>query len=201
MVEDGTVHVPCPPGAPAPVRALAKLSRAAAFVEGIGIGAFLLALVVLATWQFVARNLRALGVHPAPLWIDSVLRHAVFFIGFLGAAFATYVLKHLRVDAVTRLLPVRARLAVRIATTLFAAAACVLLFRAGWAFHADIVHHEAGDVAQEHELIDAAVGTLALPIGLGLMLVHFVVQIVVDLAWLIAGETPPAEWLAEAHGE
>src|SRR5262245_51912412 len=103
-----------PSRAPAPLRLLARISRALALLEGTAIGAFLSALVLLACWQFFARNLRKLGVPSAPLWIDSVLRHAVFFIGFLGAAFATHVVKHLRVDAVSRLLPVRVRLTTRI---------------------------------------------------------------------------------------
>src|SRR5206468_4921040 len=103
-----------PARAPLPLALLARISRALALLEGFGIGLFLVSLVLLACWQFFARNLRGFGVPAAPIWIDSVLRHAVFFIGFLGAAFATHVVKHLRVDAVSRLLPVRVRLAARI---------------------------------------------------------------------------------------
>ncbi len=189
-----------PARAPLPLRILARVSRLLALAEGAGIGLFLGALVVLASWQFVARNLRPLHVPPAPLWIDSVIRHAVFFIGFLGAAFATHVVKHLRVDAVSRLMPVRLRLSVRILTTAFAVVVCIYLMRAGWTFHADIVANEATDVSQEHELIDAARGTLALPVGFALILFHFAVQILLDLAWVVTGDEPPAEWLAEAHG-
>ena len=184
----------------APLRALAHASRGLALVEGAAIGLVLTALVGLATWQFVARNLRPLGVHPAPDWINSVIRHAVFFIGFLGAAFATHVVKHLRVDAVSRLLPVRLRLGVRILTTLFACLVCLALVRAGWAYHRDIVANETGDVSQAGELITSARGTLAGPLGYALIFVHFAVQIVLDAAWIVTGEEPPAEWLAEAHG-
>jgi TRAP-type C4-dicarboxylate transport system permease small subunit len=190
-----------PDRTPWPLRALAHLNRVVALAEGAGLGLFLGALMLLASWQFVARNLRDLGVDPAPLWIDSVIRHAVFFIGFLGGAFATHVIKHLRVDAMTRLMPVRARLAVRILTTAFACVICILLVRAGWAFHADIVANEAGDVTMEGELITAARGTLAVPLGFGLITFHFIVQILLDLAWILTGEEPPSEWLAEAHGE
>jgi TRAP-type C4-dicarboxylate transport system permease small subunit len=184
---------------PAPIRLLARLGGAIALAEGAAIGVALGALVMLATWQFVARNLRPLGLPAAPLWIDSCIRHAVFFIGFLGAAFATHVIKHLRVDAVTRVLPVRLRLGVRMLTSTFACVVCYLLLRAGWAFHADIVANEGGDLSQAGELITAARGTLALPVGFALILLHFAVQIVVDGAWVLSGETPPAAWLAEAH--
>jgi TRAP-type C4-dicarboxylate transport system permease small subunit len=182
------------------VRALARAGRAVALAEGVGLGGCLAALVGLATWQFGARNLRGFGVPPAPLWIDSALRHSLFFIGFLGAAFATHAIKHLRVDAVSRLLPVRARLALRVATTLLAAAVCLALLRAGWMFHADIASTEVGDVSQEGDLINATRGSLALPLGFGLVLFHLLVQAVLDVAWIGSGEEPPAEWLSESHG-
>ena len=42
---------------PAPIRGLAWLSRVLAVAEGVGIGLCLMAVVLLATWQFVERNL------------------------------------------------------------------------------------------------------------------------------------------------
>jgi TRAP-type C4-dicarboxylate transport system permease small subunit len=189
-----------PERGPAVLRALGWANRALAIVEGAGIAFTLSALILLASWQFLARNLRGLHVPPAPDWINSVIRYSVFFIGFFGAAFATHVIKHLRVDALTRLLPVRLRLAVRIVTTIFAIVVCWHLVRAGWAYHRDIVQNEAGDFAQAQELINAERGSLALPIGFSLMMIHFAVQILLDLAWVVSGQTPPPEWLAEAHG-
>ena len=190
-----------------PLRALAHLSRWIALGEGAALGFLLTALVVLATWQFASRNIHRDWFPMAPfkwhggyLWVDSFIRHAVFFIGFLGGAFATHVVKHLRVDAVTRLMPVRLRLSVRVVATLFAAVVCWMLFKAGLAFHADIAANEGGDISQAAELINRARGSLILPVGFALILFHFVVQIVLDLAWVITGEEPPAEWLAEAHG-
>src|SRR6478736_3657281 len=106
---------------PAPIRALAAVSRTVAVLEGVGIGTALAALIALALWQFATRNLRMHGfpqVPGAPDWTDNVLRHAVFLIGFLGAMFASYTARHLRVDAVTRLGGVRVRLALRVAGTL-----------------------------------------------------------------------------------
>jgi TRAP-type C4-dicarboxylate transport system permease small subunit len=192
---------------PLPLRALAHLSRWIALAEGAALGVLLTALIGLATWQFLARNLHRdwfpmapFRYHGSHLWVDSFIRHAVFFIGFLGGAFATHVVKHLRVDAVTRLLPVRARLGVRVVATLFAAGVCWMLLRAGLAFHADIALNEGGDIAQAQELISRARGSLILPVGFALILFHFAVQVVLDLAWIATGEEPPAEWLAEAHG-
>jgi TRAP-type C4-dicarboxylate transport system permease small subunit len=192
---------------PPPLRWLAHLSRWIALGEGAALGFLLAALVVLAAWQCVARNLHKdwfpmapFKYHGSHLWVDSFIRHAVFLIGFLGGAFATHVVKHLRVDAVTRLLPVRARLAVRVIATLFAAGVCWMLLKAGLAFHADILANESGDIAQAAELVSRARGSMILPVGFTLILFHFVVQIILDLSWIMTGEDPPAEWLAEAHG-
>lgn len=192
---------------PLPLRGLAHFSRWIALAEGAALGFLLSALVVLATWQFISRNVHRdwfpmapFKYHGSYLWVDSFIRHAVFFIGFLGGAFATHVVKHLRVDAITRLLPVRARLAVRVIATIFAAGVCWMLLKAGLAFHADIIANEGGDIAQAQELVSRARGSMILPVGFALILFHFVVQIILDLSWIVTGEDPPAEWLAEAHG-
>ncbi len=186
-------------GASGAARVMLRFNDGLALVEGAGIFAFLAALTLLATWQFVARNLRPLGVEPAPFWVDSVIRHAVFFIGFLGAAFATYMSKHLRVDAVTRGLSPRARLVARLVTTVFAAAVCGLLAKGGYEFYADVVAFESGDVTQTDEVITTAMGSLAMPAGFGLVLWHLFVQLVVDALWLVSGEPIPASLLADAH--
>jgi TRAP-type C4-dicarboxylate transport system permease small subunit len=192
---------PLPTRAPRLVRLLARLGHAVAVAEGAGIGAALCALIGLACWQFGCRMLRGYGVAPAPLWVSSVIRHAVFFIGFLGAAFATHTLKHLRVDAITRLLEPRKRLALRVVTTAFALAVCLMLARAGWRFRADLASNEEFDLSQQSELITAPRGALAMPVGFGLISLHFLLQIVFDVTWLASRETPPASWLAEARGE
>src|SRR5262249_43742466 len=75
----------------------------------------------------------------------------------------------------------------------------LVLAQAAWEFHRDTAANEAADVTQAGELINSARGTLALPVGYALIAFHFLVQIALDLAWLLSGETPPAEWLAEAH--
>src|SRR5260370_37703312 len=81
-----------PPDWPFPLRALAGLARLLAVLEGIGIGACLLAVVGLATWQFVERNLvqHHVPFFHVPPWADGVIRPSVFMLGFLGGAYATY---------------------------------------------------------------------------------------------------------------
>src|SRR5438046_990184 len=167
---------------PAPVRALAALSRALAVAEGVGIAVCLVSLVALAVFQFVARNLRLHGglwMPPPPPWIDGVIRHSVFVLGFLGAAYATYTGRHIRIDAVTRLFRPRARMAIRMVTALGAAAICVVVARAAYQFLL-VCREEAAEVAAQGQLFTSARGALVIIVGVVLVGFHFLVQVAID---------------------
>ena len=195
-MQGGQPHQVAPPSWPWPVRALTRLSGALAFAEGIGIALCLMVIVLLCCWQFVGRNLTTHHILslPMPVWIDAAVRHAVFLIGFLGGAYATYSGRHIRIDAVTRALSPRRRLALRAFTTL-AAIVIVLLFVYGtWGCY-------RGET-ESSELFSASRGALIELSGYAVVAFHFFVQLVLDLGWLLSGEEPPAEWIADAaHGE
>ena len=75
------------------MRLLGRVSHLLAVAEGIGIVVCLFSLIILASWQCIERNLSQhhipfIGVPP---WIDGVIRHSVFMIGFLGGAYAAYL--------------------------------------------------------------------------------------------------------------
>jgi TRAP-type C4-dicarboxylate transport system permease small subunit len=195
-------HHHVPSSWPAPIRALAALSRLFAVVEGVGIGACMLAVVLLATWQFVERNLvqRHIPFFAVPPWTDGVIRHSVFMLGFLGGAYATYTGRHIRIDAVTRVVKARGRMLLRVFTTGFAILIVILLLRASIDFY-KITLDEAGEASQAQELFTPARGAMILIIGYAVIALHFLVQVVIDICWLLSGQTPPAEWIAEAaHG-
>jgi TRAP-type C4-dicarboxylate transport system permease small subunit len=195
-------HVP--PDFPAPVRALAAVSRALAVVEGAGIAVCLLSLVALAVFQFIARNLRlhgALWMPPPPEWLDGVIRHSVFVLGFLGAAYATFTGRHIRIDTITRLLRPRLRMAVRALMALTATAVCGIVVRAGLEF-LEICRQEASEVGSQGQFFTSARGAMVIIGGVGLVGFHFLVQALIDAVYVVTGRTPPAAWIAEAgHGE
>jgi TRAP-type C4-dicarboxylate transport system permease small subunit len=187
---------------PAPIRGLAAVSRFLAIMEGVGIGLCLLAVVGLATWQFIERNLtqRHHWFFPVPPWTDGVIRHAVFMLGFLGGAYATYTGRHIRIDAVTRVVKAKKRMALRVVTTLAAIIIVSIFTKAAYGFY-KITLQESGEASQAQELFTPARGALIIVIGYGVIVFHFFVQMLIDIGWLVSRAEPPAEWIAEAaHG-
>lgn len=72
-------------------------------IEIAFIGLLLASLVVLGTTQIVMRNF----MHSGLLWADPFMRHAVLYLGAVGAMIAAARLNHITVDVVSRLLPER----------------------------------------------------------------------------------------------
>ncbi|HEY2748432.1 MAG TPA: TRAP transporter small permease, partial [Polyangia bacterium] len=187
---------------PAPVRAIAAVSRALAVLEGVGIGLCLIAVVGLATWQFLERNLTQhhYWFFRVPPWTDGVIRHSVFMLGFLGGAYATYTGRHIRIDAVTRVVKAKKRMALRVVTTLAAIVIVVIFTKAAIGFRA-ITLQESGDASTADELFTPSRGAMVIVIGYADIALHFFVQLVIDICWLVSRQPPPAEWIAEAaHG-
>jgi TRAP-type C4-dicarboxylate transport system permease small subunit len=195
-------HHHVPPTWPAPIRGIAALSRLLAVLEGVGIGMCLLAVVGLATWQFIERNLtqRHFWFFHVPPWTDGVIRHSVFMLGFLGGAYATYTGRHIRIDAVTRVLKAKKRMALRALTTLAAIIIVAIFAKAALGFYR-ITLQEAGEASQAEELFTPSRGAMIIVVGYSVIAFHFFVQLIIDVCWLVSKAEPPAEWIAEAaHG-
>jgi TRAP-type C4-dicarboxylate transport system permease small subunit len=76
---------------------------AMARVEVGFIALMLLVLVALGCVQIVLRN----AFHSGLLWADPLMRHLVLWLGAFGAALASARMRHISVDALSRLLPER----------------------------------------------------------------------------------------------
>ncbi len=70
-------------------------------VETGFIAAMLLTLIVLGCAQILLRN----AFHSGLLWADPLMRHLVLGLGAFGAALASARMRHISVDALSRLLP------------------------------------------------------------------------------------------------
>jgi TRAP-type C4-dicarboxylate transport system permease small subunit len=195
-------HQYVPESWPLPLRLLAKLSHGLAILEGAGIAFCLATVIFLATWQFIERNLHGhhIWFFPVPRWIDGVIRHSVFMLGFLGGAYATYTGRHIRIDAVTRLVSTKKRIALRILTTTAALFVLTLLVQSAWGFY-KLALEEAGEASQEGQIFTSARGAMIMIAGYSVIAFHFFVQVIIDLGWLVSKAEPPSHWIAEAHDE
>ena len=186
------------PPAPAPAAfpddgALARGLRKADHALGLGEQAVLFALLaaVVVTAAGAALSDRVIGVRLGRWWFD-VVRGGTFSIAMIGAVFASHQQRHLAMDLISRRLPPRGRLALRVGLALFTVFVAALLVRSGL-HQLDSVGGEAG----EH-LISTHTIVMFMPVGAGLIIVHTVLHMVIDLDYLARGKTPP-ERIRSAH--
>lgn len=104
-------------------RLLTGLDRAGRFAENATLIVLLCAMMLLAVGQIVLRELFATGF----LWADELLRLLVLWIAMVGSVAACRDNRHIRIDALSHVLPARAVVAVRVVVDLFAAAVCAVL--------------------------------------------------------------------------
>jgi C4-dicarboxylate transporter DctQ subunit len=104
---------------------LHRLDDVLVVVERSAVVLLLTGLVGLGLLQIVLRNLLASGL----FWADGLLRHMVLWLGFLGASLATRERRHLSIDVLMRVLPVRGQPWFTLLTELVAALICALLTR------------------------------------------------------------------------
>jgi TRAP-type C4-dicarboxylate transport system permease small subunit len=112
---------------------LHRLDTMLAVVERALIIVLLSGLIGLGFLQMLLRNLFASGM----FWADDLLRHAVVWLGILGASLATRAHKHLSCDVLTRLLPSWCQRCAAVLTNIMAALICMLLSVAAWKFLQD----------------------------------------------------------------
>jgi len=136
----------------------------------------LLAMMFLVAGQVVLRNIFSSGISGA----DVISRHMVLWIAFLGAMLATRNRQHIAIDALTRLIPKRARNSIRIVLDLLAAYVSFLLARASYAFVLDERVMETflfGDVPMW-------IAQTIIPFGFAMISVEYIIGIGLDI-WRI----------------
>lgn len=145
---------------------------------------FVLLGAVVLTAAAAALSDRVIGVHLGRWWFD-IVRGGTFSVAMIGAVFATHQQRHLSMDLVSRRLPARGRLILRIALALFTVAIAALLLRSGM-HQRDTVGEEGGD-----HLISTHTIVTFMPIGAALIIVHTILHMVIDLDYLVRRKLPP----------
>jgi C4-dicarboxylate transporter DctQ subunit len=143
-------------------------------VENVLIFVIVGTMVVLSFLQVLLRNIFDTGL----LWADIFLRHLVLWVGFIGAALATRSDKHINIDLLSRIIPKRYFLSVKIVTRLFAIIVCVILARASYAFV--MSEKEAATIVFEN--IPGWYLQIIIPVGFLLIGFRFLLKILEDVA-------------------
>lgn len=103
-----------------PARTLARYFH---FLEESLLFLLMAILILVACGQILLRNFFEVTL----LWADALIRHLVLWCGFLGALIATRMDKHIRIDALLRLLSRTQQRWLILLTNLFSACICGLL--------------------------------------------------------------------------
>lgn len=130
-------------------------------------------MVLLAFWQVILRNVFSTGM----TWSDTIVRHMVMWLGFVGGALATADERHISIDAFTKFMPVKARHGAAVVTNLFAAVVCYFLAQSAWIFMIDEMNSGSELVLS----IPTWVALTIIPSGYGVVAFHFIVKALENL--------------------
>ena len=145
---------------------------------------FVLLGAVVVTAAAAALSDRVLGIALGRWWFE-IVRGGTFSVAMIGAVFASHQQRHLAMDLVSRRLPPRGRLVLRVVLALFTVFIAMLLVRSGL-HQLDTVGEEGGD-----HLISTHTIVTFMPVGAGLIILHTLLHMVIDIDYLARGKTPP----------
>ena len=150
-------------------RLLSRLDEAGRTAENAALVLLLVGMMLLAVGQILLRELFSTGF----LWADELLRLLVLWLAMVGSVAACRDNRHIRVDALSHLLPARAVAAVRIVVDLFAAAVSAVI--AWHAFRYLGLEREFGDTV----LLDTPAWILhsIVPLAFALLAYRFLVLV------------------------
>ncbi|MEX0602987.1 MAG: TRAP transporter small permease [Bacteroidota bacterium] len=161
------------------MKVLLRIEEVLNKVEGVVLILLLSSMILLSFLQVILRNVFSEGI----LWADILLRHMVLWIGFLGAAIAASQRRHISIDAFTRFLSGRKKAVVHVVTNLFAVIICFLLFSAAKTF----LGYEIEDGGILILGIPEWYSQLIIPIGFGLLTLHFALRLAVGVRDVVKG--------------
>lgn len=162
-----------------PLRWLFPLNRLFARIEGYVLVVVLLVALFFSFLQVILRNFFDSGVP----WGDVFARHLVLWIAFFGATISTLEDKHIKIDALLKILPKKAVPVIEILVTLFCIVVSYLLFQSALHFVVD----EKGSGSTLFEGIPTWYFIVIMPIGFGLITFRFFVRFIESL-YIFAGK-------------
>jgi len=139
--------------------------RVVRYLERIEEGMLVISLatmIILVVLQIVLRNALNSGIIGA----DSMIRHMVLWIGFIGAAIAARDDSHVRIDALSRMLGSGGKAVANVLVCTFSSAVCFFLTVAAWRFIA--IEYQANDTLP---LLNVPIWIMELVIPFGYLII------------------------------
>lgn len=112
------------------IQFLQRINNILGRIEEVMLSVALLGMIFMAFLQVILRNFFSTSI----VWSDLLVRHLVVWIGFMGASLATKQRHHIRLDLLTRVIPLSLKRPVAIFVDLFAAFVSIYLAKAGFDF-------------------------------------------------------------------
>lgn len=159
---------------------VSALDRSIGKVENILIVILVSIMTLMAFLQVVMRNIFSEGI----IWGDIFLRHLVLWVGFIGASVATRDVRHINVDALSRLLKGAALRWTHIFIDLVSMVICLILAKAGYKF----VQYEIEAGSTLFKDIPSWYFQIIIPVGFALIGFRFFLKILEELTG--ANQTP-----------
>ena len=112
------------------ISALKRLDRVGRALEDIVLVVMLTSMIVLAFGQIVLREIFETGI----IWADELVKLMVLWLAMVGSVAASRDDRHIRIDALSHVLPGRLVSITRLIVDLFAAAVCGVIAWQAWRY-------------------------------------------------------------------
>lgn len=164
---------------------LSRLDRIGRFAENAALVTLLSAMMVLAVGQIVLREVFSTGF----VWADELIKLMVLWLAMVGSIAAARDNRHIRIDALSHILPETAIKLTRVLVDVFAAAVCGVI-----AWHT-YRYLQLEIEFEDSVLIDtpAWIAHLIVPLAFALIAYRFLVSIAWQLYRLIIGDEVEGE--------
>jgi TRAP-type C4-dicarboxylate transport system permease small subunit len=146
---------------------LSRLDRFGRLLENIALVTMLSSMIVLAVGQIVLREVFETGV----VWADELLKLMVLWLAMIGSIAACRDDRHIRIDALSHLLPQWLINATRLLVDIFAAVVCAVIAWHAWRYLQLEIEFE------DQVLIDtpAWIAHIVVPVAFALISYRFIV--------------------------
>ena len=164
---------------------LGRLEKAGTALETIMLVSMLTAMMLVAVGQIIMRETFGAGFG----WSDELVRLMVLWLAMVGSIAACRENRHIRIDALSHILPDIAVKLIRVLVDVFAASVCVVIAFQAWRYLQ--IEIEYGDEV----LVDtpAWIAHSIMPAAFGLMAYQFLIGALREVGDLVFGKAGDAE--------